>query len=408
MDSLGKIMLRMQIHANDDSYQKTKAKMAVVAEQEQKYTTKVLNDDQNVARKLKMKRSFNSKFPLTSGTMSTSSMYSKQSMPRFNKFSNNNGNLSKNNSTTFRSNNNAILSESIKKSVREHLIHLLAIKPWKLTDLLCKTQDKVKEIDKNALSNILTTISTSKEGSYYLLDSVWDEVQLEWPNYSKDERDIILKRNPLLQSAPPIDNQPINAIKQNPNNSIPNGNSISPYSDGSARSISSPNSITASPNLINSPYNKTNLKRNTESSYTGNNLKKFKNETNRLNRKAHPSLNSVNSAIISHSSPCKTSSGNVSDHESPDTKDYFNANTNCYKSSISLFNETSNQINKKVDISSDKDSYTRANSYQRISGNGSGSINSSPNSSPDSGISHVGNILSSDSSVNSEPEDYLR
>ena len=45
---------------------------------------------------------------------------------------------------------------------------------------------------------------------------------------------------------------------------------------------------------------------------------------------------------------------------------------------------------------------------QRHYGNGSGSMNSTPNSSPDSDISHVGNVASSDSSQNNDADDYLR
>lgn len=107
MDSLGKIMLRMQIHANDDSYQNTRVKMAQAEQEAKKYNTKVIGSgDPSVGRKVKVKRpggvsGGNSSSKLqpfsgnggvsANGSSSSSSMYKKSpsmpstlsSMPRF-------------------------------------------------------------------------------------------------------------------------------------------------------------------------------------------------------------------------------------------------------------------------------------------------------------------------------------
>lgn len=470
MESLGKVMLRMQIHANDDSYRTTKVKMAVAAEQEhKKYNTKVIqSSDPNVGRKVKVKRPpYGLKHPpappsaypsMNQGNVSntTSSMYKQQppsssttslsSMPRFTKFSNNvgnnqskpmNNNINNNNSYH---NNNGIVSESTKKSIREQLVHMLALRPMKLSDILIRVQDKFKEtLDKTVIFNVLTSLATAKDGAtYYLNDSSWDEVQMDWLHYSKEERDIVHKRNPLLTVIPTINNQstlttintttttitpvvePIHHVGLNGRsvtghgNNL-NGNSISPLSDGSVRSQSSPSSACASPrSLKSSPYKANTLKRNTDITNGNNGLKKFKsdnirhvpNTTSNGNGKPYSSSNAN-----SYSSPLDKLNNIISDHESPESRNHsFISNSNCYKSSMPLIHDSSNLIGKKGgDSSNDRETFNgrmMSNPYQRISGNGSGSINSTPNSSPDSGISHVGNVLSSDSS-HADSDDYL-
>lgn len=425
MESLGKIMLRMQIHANDDSYQNTKVKMAVAAEQElKKYNTKVIQSgDPNVGRKVKVKRAFDGKRPPFAAAPNSSSMYTKKSpsmplssMPRFNKFANNPNSLSANGNSSkpttsfngFQTTNNAPSSETTKKAIRGCIIHFLALRPLKVGDLLSKVQERLKEVaEKGTVIGILNTVSSIRDGVHHLNDSTWDEVQLDWPHYSKEERDLVQKRNPLLMATPVTTtiepSSQLSSLKPAIANS--NGNSISPLSDSSLRSQSSPASVNTSPYLKTSPNNRIALKRNEPTLYASNSLKKFKSDYPRapgqINGKTHSGGNS--SAIASNSSPLDKLNNNssLSDQESPESRN------SCYKSSISLIHESSNLLNKKTDSLNDKDSFN-VRSYQRISGNGSGSINSTPNSSPDSGISHLGNVPSSDSSTNNDADDYIR
>lgn len=426
MESLGKIMFRMQIHANDDSYQNTKVKMAVAAEQElKKYNTKVIqSSDPNVGRKVKVKSTGRPPFgskpypPLTSsGTPNQTfkaqpSSLPLSSMPRFSKFTAASGPSSLSKPASF-FHNNSNFSDTLKKTIRENLVHYLAVKSMKLADLLSKLQDKLKEpVDKNAVIGLLNSISTSRDGIYHLSDSVWDEVQVEWAHYSKEERDSVQKRNPLLinlSDTHPVPSKSASSSLANPAGNNSNANSISPLSDSSVRSQSSPSSVGASPSQKNSPYSRSNVKR-TEAVYLNANLKRFKSDNPRLpaqsNGKPYPSANS--SALANLHSPLDKLNNNISDHESPESRNSFASNANCYKASIAPLHEAATLGGKKSDASTDRESYhSRVNPYQRISGNGSGSINSSPNSSPDSGISHIGNVPSSDSSIN-DPDEYLR
>lgn len=209
MDSLGKIMLRMQIHANDDSYQNTRVKMDQVNRDMQKYNTKVIQQsDPNVGRKVKVKRpaagtfaggNSNKSLPnkpnfpgapattssaassssLSSSTAAPASMYNKKSpsmpsshlltsMPRFgSKFTTNSapaatggsGGSSSNSNSNSSSSNSLLaaaaaansrqstmsppLPEATKRALRETIVHLLALRPMKLGELMGKAQEKV-------------------------------------------------------------------------------------------------------------------------------------------------------------------------------------------------------------------------------------------------------------------------
>lgn len=420
MESLGKIMLRMQIQANDDSYENTKVKM-VAAEQEQKnnYTKVIQSGVPNVGRKGKLSRAIDGKRSHFAAPPNSSSMNTKKSpsmplssMPRFNNPNSLSANGNSSKPTTsfngFQTTTNAPSSEATKKAIRGCIIHFLALRPLKVGDLLSKVQERLKEVaEKGTILGILNTVSSIRDGVHHLNDSVWDEVQLDWPHYSKEERDLVQKRNPLLMATPLTTtiepSSQLSSLKPAIANS--SGNSISPLSDSSLRSQSSPASVNTSPYLKTSPNNRTALKRNEPTLYANNSLKKFKGDYPRapgqINGKTHSGANS--SAIANNSSPLDKLNNNssLSDQDSPESRN------SCYKSSISLIHESSNLLNKKTDSLNDKDSFN-VGSYQRISGNGSGSINSTPNSSPDSGISHLGNVPSSDSSTNNDADDYIR
>ncbi|OTF70340.1 RNA polymerase II elongation factor ELL2-like protein, partial [Euroglyphus maynei] len=230
MESLGKIMLRMQIHANDDVYQKTKVKMAVAAEQEsKKYNTKVIELS---GRKVKAKKPYTTNGGKFTG--SNNKTATKNSLVRFNKFTN--GNNSNGQSKS-------IPGEHLRK-VRELLIQLLVTKSCnKPVELIPKVQERFKElpIDKQQIIQILNTIATFKEGIYQLNELAVAEEALQ--QFETE------KRNGTTNVS----------ITLNGGNINNNNSSISPFSDHSARSITSPNSLNTSPTTTttihkHSPY----------------------------------------------------------------------------------------------------------------------------------------------------------
>lgn len=89
--------------------------------------------------------------------------------------------------------------ELMKRSLRERVIHLLALRPYKKPELLARlNKEGIKEKDKKNLSQVFNTISKLKENAYNLAAHAWHEVQVDdWPFYTPEQREIVRKRNPL-------------------------------------------------------------------------------------------------------------------------------------------------------------------------------------------------------------------
>ncbi|KAL5005257.1 hypothetical protein ScPMuIL_018713 [Solemya velum] len=86
---------------------------------------------------------------------------------------------------------------------RDRVTHLLAVRPYKKPELLLRLKrDGIKEKDKNSLSTTLQQVSTlnSRDNSYHLAKHVFQEIRLEWPYYTEEDRILVKKR---LQSASP-------------------------------------------------------------------------------------------------------------------------------------------------------------------------------------------------------------
>lgn len=452
LESISRILLRMQIHANDDTYATTKVKMAEAAEEAKKYNTKVINTgDPNVGRKGKVNGTSSAlvaKRPPSVLAKSTTSRYMNG------KYTNSSA------STTSQPPASAVTPPlSITQPpthdpelVREYVIHLLALRPLKISDLLSKLQDRLKDyVDKNTVVGVLNSIAMFKDSAYHLIDSYWaSEVQLDWPHYSREEREqVALKRNGA------------NSNGSNANSSISPG-----FDGGSYRGhVSSPGSSTTSPPLLSSkdngasPYNRNGtLKRNIVNggpvapTTNGNSINKRIKADSAVPRNGNNSrpTSAMNGFGQAHISPlyngkdgggsCGRSSDNEStmsnssdsgsslygDRSGNRNHSMGNGNHNPYpnyKLSIPTSYDHSNQkqhngtSNGLYNNQRHNGNYSHHNGQSNgfnghRSGNGSGSINSTPNSSPDSGISQLAGFGgSADSVINGHatyPEEYLR
>ncbi|KAL3867101.1 hypothetical protein ACJMK2_044332 [Sinanodonta woodiana] len=89
----------------------------------------------------------------------------------------------------------------MKMPYRDRIIHLLAVRPYKKPELILRLQkDGTREKDKHSLSSILLQVAqlNTKDNSYHLAKHIYNEVKLEWPFYSEDDRQLLKKK---LQSA---------------------------------------------------------------------------------------------------------------------------------------------------------------------------------------------------------------
>ncbi|NXS69012.1 ELL2 factor, partial [Pandion haliaetus] len=78
-----------------------------------------------------------------------------------------------------------------QRPYRERVIHLLALKNYKKPELLARLQrDGVNQKDKNSLGTILRQVANlnPKDNSYGLKDSVFKDIQKDWPGYDETDK----------------------------------------------------------------------------------------------------------------------------------------------------------------------------------------------------------------------------
>lgn len=464
IESLGNIDYKLQIHANDDSYQKTKVKMAVVERESKKNSTKVIKaSDPNVGRKVKVKRHLPSSRVTPNSQSAQPAAHtgphtgpigqSKPCSPPTLKLNgntipgitsipnnktsvaivSNNTNISSNNTKS--NSNNSYLNintnlttnqNQLKKSMRETVVHFLALGALKKSELIQRLSiEGFDKIDKKELTSLLNTICNVRDNVYELSKNGWTEVQTDWDDYTPEEKELVKSRNPVLSSQQTL-------------TQTTTQNEISPLSDcGSMPTFCSPMSMDCnSPVGSKSPLI---CKRSNSS------------ETNSLAAKRHKPLNCLNSENNEKSPNTKLKTngynhllnGWANKPSSPERDSNLitcnsNGDLKNIDSTVLSVSQASpdpnpmylteqqfpNQIPNRVvnylpndntfGKSQSRNAFNRfkTNGYHMTNGNGSDSINSSPNSSPDSGTgSHDGSCLSSSNSytlcTNDETPDYL-
>jgi len=103
-------------------------------------------------------------------------------------------------------NSKPVNTEIMKKSLRERLIHLLAVRPYKKPELLVRmNKDGVKEKDKKNISNILREVSECKSNSFDLKRTMWNDVSEDWPFYTEQDRAALRRRKPQNLTPPGSD-----------------------------------------------------------------------------------------------------------------------------------------------------------------------------------------------------------
>lgn len=256
LENMGKMEYKMQVHASDDSYQKTKAKMSFATEESKKHSTKVIKESgPNVGRKVKVKKAahqtnssaayhktavvnsgsqvsrhndhyvrppsppalkLNGKDLLSNGSGSSSgghlsrpTVQSSNSAASSSKASSSIPSSSSQSTSPAVSSGHPVNSDLLRRPLKERLVHLLALRPFKKPELLAKlNKDGIREKDKKGLSILLNTVATIKENAFHIARHAWHEVQVdEWPHYTAEERDLVRQRSPLLVP-PPTQAQP--------------------------------------------------------------------------------------------------------------------------------------------------------------------------------------------------------
>ncbi|XP_020601663.1 RNA polymerase II elongation factor ELL-like [Orbicella faveolata] len=157
--TVGTITHKINVKATDDSYQMTQQRMKEAEEERKGVSTKVLN----TAPKKGSKKIFKKHDSVLA---------------------------------QIRSGSRAKVSSGPSKTLRDRVIHLLAVKPFKKPELISKlTKDGVSLKDRNSLTSILQQVAVMTDNQYRLLKHLYSEVQVEtWPNYSEAEKQLVRRK----------------------------------------------------------------------------------------------------------------------------------------------------------------------------------------------------------------------
>lgn len=162
--TVGTITHKINVKATDDSYQMTQQRMKEAEEERKGISTKVLNTAPKKGSK---------KFSKTHDSISA---FRKQ----------------------IRSGSRPKVSSGPSKTLRERVIHLLAVRPFKKPELISKLttgKDGVNLKDRNSLTSILQQVAVMTDNQYKLLKHLYSEVQVEtWPSYSEAEKQLVRRK----------------------------------------------------------------------------------------------------------------------------------------------------------------------------------------------------------------------
>ncbi|XP_026053296.1 RNA polymerase II elongation factor ELL [Carassius auratus] len=183
LDCLGGIQDKITVCATDDSYQKARQSMAQAEEETRSRGAIVIKPGgRYVGKRVQIRK------PIT--VVSDVAPSRRTSRP-------------------------VIISSSQKKSpprpLRERLVHLLALKPYRKPELLVRlTKDGLSPQDKETLDSLLQQVANlnSKDSTFTLKDCLFKEVQKDWPGYTEVDQQI-LKRILVRKLCKPQSSGPV-------------------------------------------------------------------------------------------------------------------------------------------------------------------------------------------------------
>ncbi|XP_019767122.2 RNA polymerase II elongation factor Ell [Dendroctonus ponderosae] len=233
LTSLGSIRNKIRIHANDDVYEATRNRMNEVEDKYKNKCTREIKPNQNdIGRKVKVKQSVSGSrqssissqparpaLPSMRDSLMKSTSYS---IPPAVKPSQNNLQPSSTNSFTSNNPSNGLSSNHVSSSqrsavpqsnrkpagpevsrrpLRERLIHLLALRPFKKIELHDRiTKEGLRGT--SSMTNVLKQIAVLRDNSYYLNRNMWNEVNDDWPFYNETEKQILKRKKPQNLTPP--------------------------------------------------------------------------------------------------------------------------------------------------------------------------------------------------------------
>jgi len=96
--------------------------------------------------------------------------------------------------------------EIMKRSLRERLLHLLAVRTYKKPELIARiNRDGIKEKDKKSITPTLREVSDCKNNVHELKRSMWNDIHEDWPFYTESDKVALKRRKPQNLTPPGSD-----------------------------------------------------------------------------------------------------------------------------------------------------------------------------------------------------------
>ncbi|XP_070765169.1 RNA polymerase II elongation factor ELL [Enoplosus armatus] len=214
LDCLGGIQDKITVCATDDSYQKARENMAQVEEETRSRSAIVIKPGgRYVGKKVQIRK--------PAPGLSDIAPLRRTSRPVI------------------------ISSSTLKKGttqhrpLRERLLHLLALKPYKKPELILRLQkDGLSQLDKDSLDSLLQQVANlnGRDNTFTLKDFLYKEIQKDWPGYTEGDQQllkrILFRKQGQGQgqnsSAPPLESPPKEPASSSPSQKRPAADFIDP------------------------------------------------------------------------------------------------------------------------------------------------------------------------------------
>ncbi|XP_063383344.1 RNA polymerase II elongation factor Ell [Cydia fagiglandana] len=221
LEACGPLPRRMRVQANDDSYEATKDRMARTVAAEQSKCTRVIKPNQtDIGRRVKVRSSH----PLYSSGPAAlgAERPERPERPERAERPERPERAARPAPTPAplpgapqlphqpqRPPQNPQLA---RRSIKERLIQLLALKPFKKPELYLRlNQEGIKEKERSVVNKILPQIGSLKDNCYHLHRHIWNDVNEDWPFYTEEEKRILKRRKPQ-NLTPPVSSDSTNSL----------------------------------------------------------------------------------------------------------------------------------------------------------------------------------------------------
>ncbi|KAG7203569.1 hypothetical protein KM043_013613 [Ampulex compressa] len=220
LESLGALPCKMRIQANDDVYETTRHRMAVAEENNKNKCTRVIKaNGPDIGRKVKVKGTGRTiPPPSNSRHRESTSIPTSGSQPRLPS----SYKPAVTNPPAARNQPEKKVSDIMRRPLKERLIHLLALRPYKKPELYDRiNREGIKERERNIMTTILKQVAFMRDNTYHLHRHVWNDVQEDWPYYSEQEKAMLKRRKPQNLTPPGSSDGGSSGSGQSPNSTHP-------------------------------------------------------------------------------------------------------------------------------------------------------------------------------------------